>query len=293
MNNLNREMQRTAKNVSTPACNPASTTIMLSAATSLSPLTISVVMPVRNEENSIEATVLQTLGLLEEHDELIVVDGESTDQSLSILKALSAKYARLQVLSSRSGRAVQMNTGARKAKGEVLLFLHADTVLSPQSWLELKNTLQTAGEAARFWGRFDVRISGKSYWLPVVSRMMNWRSRFSRICTGDQAIYISTSLFNRIGQFPDQPLMEDVEICKTLKTQSDALFLPLNGPVHTSGRRWDEAGAWPTILLMWRFRFLYWRGTNAYDLAMQYREIRSRPPASFPMEQIAREQDLS
>lgn len=275
MNNKNHTMQTSP--IDTPATS----------------MPISIVIPVRNEEPSVEAIVLQTLTLLDEQDELIVVDGESTDRSLSILKSLQVDNPRLQVLSSRAGRAAQMNAGARKAKGEVLLFLHADTALSPQAWSELKQTLKTASQAARFWGRFDVRISGKSHWLPIVSRMMNWRSRFSRICTGDQAIFISTSLFNRIGQFPDQPLMEDVEICKTLKTQSDALFLPLNGPVTTSGRRWDEAGAWPTILLMWRFRFLYWRGTNAYDLAMQYREIRSRPPASFPMEQIAREQDLS
>lgn len=255
-------------------------------------LTLSIVMPVRNEAASIESVVHQALGLLSEGDELIVVDGESTDSSMALLKSLQVQHPRLQVLSSRSGRAAQMNAGARKATGEVLLFLHADTVLSAAAWAQLKHTLHTKLESSRFWGRFDVRIVGKSLWLPVVSRMMNWRSRWSRICTGDQAIFISTSLFNRIGQFPDQPLMEDVEICKTLKTQSDASFIPLHGPVSTSGRRWDEAGAWPTILLMWRFRFMYWRGTNAYDLAMQYREIRSRPPAGFPMEQIAREQDL-
>lgn len=255
-------------------------------------LTLSIVMPVRNEAATIESVVQQMLSLLGEGDELIVIDGESTDSSLAILKALQMQHSNLQVVSSRPGRAAQMNAGARKAKGEVLLFLHADTVISESAWKQFKDILQTKLESCRFWGRFDVRIKGKSLWLPVVSRMMNWRSRWSRVCTGDQAIFISTSLFNRIGQFPDQPLMEDVEICKILKTQSDATFIPLSGPVCTSGRRWDEAGAWPTIFLMWRFRFLYWRGTNAYDLAMQYREIRSRPPADFPMEHIARERDL-
>lgn len=255
-------------------------------------LTLSIVMPVRNEAATIESVVQHTLSLLGEGDELIVVDGESTDTSMSLLKDIQLKNPRLRVISSRSGRAVQMNAGARKAKGEVLLFLHADTVIPMEAWAQLKYILQTKLELSRFWGRFDVRIVGKSLWLPVVSRMMNWRSRWTRICTGDQAIFISASLFNRIGQFPDQPLMEDVEICKTLKTQSDALFIPLAGPVCTSGRRWDESGAWPTIILMWRFRLMYWRGTNAYDLAMQYREIRSRPPAGFPMEHIARERDL-
>lgn len=241
---------------------------------------VSVVMPIFNESATIAGSVQQVLALLRPSDELILVDGESVDDSLDkvaqVISSRQPDQALVRVLSARKGRANQMNAGARAAQGDVLLFLHADTSLSQSAWTELLTCLDHVRAGVRFWGRFDVRIVGKSMWLPVIGWFMNRRSRLSRIATGDQCLFLTRSLFNRIGGYFDQPLMEDIELCKTLKTQPDALFLPLSGPVLTSGRRWDEQGAWRTILLMWRFRFMYWRGANAYDLARKYRDVRSQ-----------------
>ena len=240
-------------------------------------------MPVYNEELNIGIIVPALLRLLREGDELLIVDGESTDQTVSAAKALIEQHQcqdRVRVLSARKGRANQMNQGGRQAQGDLLVFLHADTVLTEQAWAELLVCLEKAKPGVRFWGRFDVVVQGKSKWLPVISWFMNRRSRLTRIATGDQVIFLTRALFNRIGGYFDQPLMEDIELCKTLKTQPDAVFLPLPGPVYTSGRRWDEFGAWATIVLMWRFRWRYWRGANAFDLARQYSDVRT-PPRSL------------
>lgn len=240
---------------------------------------ISVIVPVFNEAQSI-AQVLTTLTpLLRQQDELIVVDGESIDGTFEVVQEtinLLEPVCKAQVIRSRKGRAFQMNSGARQAEGDLLVFLHADTLMTKKAWVELLLCLETSRPGVRFWGRFDVRIQGKSKWLPVVSWFMNWRSRLTHIATGDQCIFVTRPLFNRIGGYFDQPLMEDIELCKTLKTQPDVLFLALDGPLVTSGRRWDQHGAWQTILLMWRFRYQYWRGANAYDLARQYRDVRGR-----------------
>ena len=192
--------------------------------------------------------------------ELIVVDGGSVDGTV----ALCAGAVDACVAGPR-GRARQMNAGAGVAKGEALLFLHADTTLPAQALALVASAL--AGQA---WGRFDVRIEGRSRWLPMVAAFMNQRSRLSGIATGDQAIFMRRAAFDAVGGFPDQPLMEDVEISKRLRRQFGApACLPER--VVTSGRRWDERGAWRTIVLMWRLRLAYWLGVSAERLAAAYR----------------------
>lgn len=105
--------------------------------------------------------------------------------------------------------------------------------------------------------------------LRVVAALMNLRSRWSGIATGDQAIFVTRAAFDRVGGFPDQPLMEDVELSRLLR----ALGRPtcLRQRVTTSGRRWEKRGVWRTIFLMWRLRWQYWRGTPAQALAEAYR----------------------
>jgi rSAM/selenodomain-associated transferase 2 len=158
-----------------------------------------------------------------------------------------------------------MNAGAAVARGAVLLFLHADTRL-PQG---AADAVQAALRRGAGWGRFDVAIDGRARVLPLVAAAMNLRSRLTGIATGDQALFVRRALFERLGGYAAIPLMEDIELsCRLLATGRPAC---LRERVLTSGRRWDEHGAWRTIALMWRLRWRYWRGTPAEVLAQAYR----------------------
>nr|WP_306815288.1 TIGR04283 family arsenosugar biosynthesis glycosyltransferase [Limnobacter parvus] len=248
-------------------------------------LSVSIVMPVYNEvpgphADSLTPRIQSLLGLLRPCDEVILVDGNSTDFSWHAIKDLTV-HPQLQAIQSAKGRALQMNAGAAKAKGDILLFLHADTVLSSTAWhefLDKINTQISTRSAVCVWGRFDVRVVGKSKWLPLVGWFINQRSRLSKIGTGDQALFVGRELFHQVGGFPIQPLMEDIALCKLLKQTAAEEFLAIRASVITSGRRWDSHGAWKTILLMWRLRFDYWRGVSPHELARQYADTRRKLP---------------
>ncbi|WP_092827598.1 TIGR04283 family arsenosugar biosynthesis glycosyltransferase [Halomonas subterranea] len=222
---------------------------------------LSIVIPVLNEATSLAhyLTVLSSLG---EGVEIIVVDGSSSDASLSIARPLANS-----VIASQPGRARQMNLGAQHASAPALLFLHADTQL-PRGAVE--QILKALDRHA--WGRFAIKLSGRSRWLPVVSWMMNLRSRLTGIATGDQGIFARADTFRAVGGFPEQPLMEDIELCKRLKRISRPACL--RSKVVSSGRRWDQHGAWSTIRLMWQLRYRYWRGVSATQLAKEYHDAR-------------------
>ena len=154
--------------------------------------------------------------------------------------------------------------------GSVLLFLHADTVLpeaAPRAIIEALKPLEP--HPPRVWGRFDVAISGLPAMLRVVAWSMNLRSRLTGIATGDQAIFMTRAAFEAAGGFLDQPLMEDIELCRRLKRVSPPVCL--RAKVITSGRRWEERGVWRTIFLMWRLRLAYFFGASPEYLAARYR----------------------
>lgn len=224
------------------------------------PLRLSIIVPVLNEAGVI-ASMLDALAPLraQGHD-VIVVDGGSNDGTRRLLPGRADT-----VLDAPRGRARQMNAGAAGAHGDVLLFLHADTRLPPQADKLVTQALQRGAD----WGRFDVRIAGRSPMLPLIAALMNLRSRLTGIATGDQAMFVRHALFDRIGGFADIALMEDIELSRRLR----ALGAPacLRERVVTSGRRWDNNGAWRTVWLMWRLRWRYWRGEPADVLAKAYR----------------------
>ncbi|MCZ0926210.1 TIGR04283 family arsenosugar biosynthesis glycosyltransferase [Halomonas janggokensis] len=223
---------------------------------------LSIVIPVLNEGASLadHLTALSSLG--DQGVEIIVVDGGSSDASVHIARPLANR-----VIASQPGRARQMNLGAQHASAPALLFLHADTQLPGNA---VEQITQALGRHA--WGHFAINLSGRSRWLPVVSTMMNLRSRLTGIATGDQGIFVHASTFTAVGGFPDQPLMEDIELSKRLKQLSHPACL--RSKVISSGRRWDQHGAWSTIRLMWRLRYRYWRGVSATQLAREYRDAR-------------------
>lgn len=218
-----------------------------------------IIVPVLNESAVLsrqlnKLDVLRAMGA-----RVLLVDGGSNDRTVQL-----AREAGFDVLESVRGRARQMNAGAHAAQSDLLVFLHVDTHLPHGALYEIENHLN--GKMG--WGRFDVRIVGRSPWLRVISFCMNWRSRLTGIATGDQAFFMTRELFERAGGFPEQPLMEDIEMSKRLNRFSPPICLA--DRVETSGRRWDQNGAWKTILLMWRLRWAYWRGVPASELAHIY-----------------------
>jgi len=224
---------------------------------------LSIIIPVLNEAATLTAALLALQPLRTAGHEIIVVDGRSHDASLS----LAEEWAD-QVIRSERGRARQMNAGAAIARHEVLLFLHADTQLPPHADQLIIEGLQKNTRHLYQWGRFDVQLSGKYFLLRVIERSMNWRSRLTGIATGDQAIFIYRDLFQRIGGFPDIPLMEDITLSRTLKRHGSPLCLQQR--VITSSRRWEQRGIVRTLLLMWRLRLAYALGTDPQRLAQLY-----------------------
>ena len=222
---------------------------------------LSIIVPMLNEAEALPQLLAQLSVYSARGCEIMLIDGGSTDDSDTL-----ARKAGFTVLNAQRGRARQMNAGVTFATGDIFLFLHADTLLpdSADSLIQEALRKNRAG-----WGRFDVQITGESLWLPVIASMMNLRSRLSGIATGDQAIFVQRDLFNEAGGFPDQPLMEDIELSRHLKE-----FLPpicLRAKVTTSGRRWETCGVIRTVILMWRLRLAYYLGVPAESLARTYR----------------------
>lgn len=219
---------------------------------------LSLIVPVLDEGPGLEAALQALASWRGPGAELIVVDGGSSDDSLSI----AGRWAD-QTLSAPRGRAAQMNAGAAAARGQWLMFVHADTRLPPAAWPALR-ALPEGG----IWGRFDVRIDSPRCSLALVGFMMNLRSRLSGIATGDQAMFVRRAVFDQVGGFPDIALMEDIALSRRLK----ALVRPvcLRPPVITSARRWLRHGVWSTIWLMWRLRAAYFFGADPDVLALRY-----------------------
>jgi rSAM/selenodomain-associated transferase 2 len=193
--------------------------------------------------------------------EIIIVDGGSTDNSVEI-----AENTGFRVEKTTRGRAHQMNVGAEKASGSALLFLHADTQLPDTADLLIKKVF--SDNPSSCWGYFRIRIGGHSKLLCIVGFMMNLRSYLTNIITGDQVIFVKKEAFLKAGCFPEQLLMEDIELSKRLCKLSRPSCI--NYHVITSGRRWELYGVWQTIFLMWRLRWDYWRGIPANQLAEKY-----------------------
>jgi rSAM/selenodomain-associated transferase 2 len=216
---------------------------------------LSIIVPVLNEAAIIGRTLDALAPLRAAGHELIVVDGGSEDDSAALAAPLADR-----VLAAPRGRARQMNAGAAAATGDVLVFVHADTQLPAGAADEI--LAQTQSHA---WGRFDVRIEGRSPWLAVIAAGMNLRSRLTGIATGDQAIFVRRAAFTG---FPEIALMEDIAFSKAMKRRGPPACL--HQRVVTSGRRWERHGVLRTVLLMWRLRLAYFLGAAPEDLARRY-----------------------
>ena len=231
---------------------------------------VSVIIPTLNEERTISETLARAAR--SGADEIVVVDGGSSDGTVARAKSTSKAVGPLpaiHLLTAPPGRARQMNAGAAASRGNILLFLHADTELPDGA---VAAVTRACGDVGCVGGRFDVRFDTSHGWAPVIATLMNWRSRWTGIATGDQALFVRRDVFTRLGGFPDIPLMEDIEFTRRLKRQGRLAALRLR--VTTSYRRWERNGAVGTILLMWLLRALYWLGMSPERLARLYAEVR-------------------
>jgi rSAM/selenodomain-associated transferase 2/rSAM/selenodomain-associated transferase 1 len=233
---------------------------------------VSIIIPALDEARAIVATLVALQPSRAAGHEVIVVDGGSGDATVALSTPLADR-----VCAAAQGRARQMNAGAAVAGGEILLFLHADSRLPADGVATLVRELERSG---RRWGRFDVAIAGRARALRWVEALMNLRSRATGIATGDQAIFVERALFLQAGGYPDQPLMEDIEISRRLKRAAGSP-LCLRQRVVTSARRWERHGPWRTVIAMWRWRFAYWRGVDPADLAADYGAARAPSPVTL------------
>ena len=210
---------------------------------------VSIIIPVYNEASQLDASLNNLFEGIPGNAEVEVIlsDGGSTDNTLAI-----AKQYPCRVVDSKTGRARQMNAACHHANGDYLLFLHADSTL-PNNWLKQV-------QASQKWGFFPVKLSGRHWLLRVIENAINFRSRISKVATGDQGLFFSQSFFHHLDGFPDIPIMEDVAISKLARKLSK----PTIGryPVTTSSRRWEQNGIIKTIFLMWGLRFAYWLGIS-------------------------------
>jgi len=221
---------------------------------------LSIIIPVLDEAAAIVPSLQALQPLRARGHEVIVADGGSADGTAALATPLADR-----VIAAPRGRAVQMNRGAALAGGEVLLFLHADTRLPGNAGRLVAEALARGG---RCWGRFDVRIEGRSPLLALVGACMNLRSRLTGIATGDQAIFADRAAFERIGGFPEIALMEDIAFSRRARRLSAPACV--RAAAITSGRRWDRHGVVRTVVLMWRLRLAYFLGARPDELARRY-----------------------
>ncbi len=219
---------------------------------------ISIVIPVINEATTIANAIERAWQC--GADELIVVDGGSTDGTIELVQQLDCT-----LLSGATGRGRQMNHGAQSAQGDVLLFLHADNWLGPGACQQIRTASRSVNS---LWGGFRQRIANpaKKYrWLEAGNA---WRANWHRLIYGDQAMFISSQLFRSVHGFPDQPLMEDFEISRILGRVARPVLLP--GPVHVSARRWEQNGVVRQTLLNWTLVTKYRLGYIPEQLQRSY-----------------------
>lgn len=230
-------------------------------------MTISVVIPTLNEEKVLASTLVLTSSL--NFDEIVIADGGSTDRTVPMARAFCDRVSNAQLVMTAPGRWRQMNEGAKASRGEILLFLHADTKLPATAKRELEKAM---ADEAVVGGRFDVEFDRRTLWSSVIGALMNRRSRWSGIATGDQAIFVRRRVFEQLGGFADIPLMEDIDFSRRLKRTGR--IAALDSRVVTSFRRWETNGPVRTILLMWGLRFLFWTGVNPHWLGRWYSAVR-------------------
>lgn len=226
-------------------------------------MNVSVIIPVLKEADRINSAIDSLPDAPESMVvEVVVVDGDSSGTTVSAIKDSGVRGH----ISSK-GRGVQMNYGAGVSSGDVLVFLHADTVLPPGAFRTIAETIMKKDVAG---GAFDLGIDSSGFSYRLIERAASLRSRLTRIPYGDQAIYMKRSWFNRLGGYRHFPVMEDVDMMQRLKQAGGRIHIS-EEPVKTSPRRWKREGIIKCTLRNWLIRLLYLSGTDTATLYRYYR----------------------
>jgi len=225
---------------------------------------ISVIIPTLNEVEGLSATLKRAQAA--KGVEIIVVDGGSSDGTVQLARASGAR-----LLSAKGGRAKQANTGAKAARGDVLLFLHGDTLLPEGFDQHVFKLLAKPGIVA---GAFVLGIDGPETGLRLIEKLANFRSRFFQMPYGDQAVFLRSDLFRVVGGFPEMPIMEDFVLLRRLKREGRVAIAPV--AVSTSSRRWLRMGILKTTLINQAILLAYFSGMDNDRLAHWYRRSKSR-----------------
>lgn len=220
---------------------------------------LSIIIPTLNESTQIEFYLKKLQALRQQGHEVIIVDGGSYDNTVSLASSLCDR-----VIHSKKSRAIQMNLGVTLATGDYFIFLHADTLL-PKEFITIFSEINNSDNS---WGRFDIKLSGKNLLFRLIERCINFRSRVTGIATGDQVIFVGRELFQSIKGFPEIAIMEDIAISKILLKQSKPICF--KAQVISSSRRWEKNGIIKTILKMWLMRFLYFLNYDTNKLEKIY-----------------------
>lgn len=229
---------------------------------------ISIIIPTHNEEGQI-GDLLRNLFALPGDFEVIVVDGKSRDQTTRIVDAMRGQWPnRLRLIKTERHRAMQLNRGAQKARGDTLLFLHADARLPEKSLLNLEGELSRDGIVG---GNFDIEFDGRGFWDQAFTRVNRWRRRLG-IYYGDSGIFVRRRVFRRLGGYRPMPILEDYEFARRLEASGrTALLRP---PLAVSSRRWQVQGVGRTLWSWVVIQGLYLVGVSADRLAGWYKPVR-------------------
>jgi len=235
----------------------------VSLKTSMSSIKFSIIIPVLHERERINQLIEYLNRLDAGRDlEIIVVDGA---QEKDTLKTIHSSHA--IKISSEKSRAKQMNAGASIARGEILIFLHADTELPIHALRKIGSFIE---QTEYVGGAFDLGIKSDKRIFKVIGTLSSLRSRLNRVPFGDQAIFIRRDYFNKIGGYKEIPLMEDVELLRRIKKSGDRIRI-FHDRVMTSPRRWEREGVIYCTLRNWTLQALYLSGVSPEKLTDFYK----------------------